>query len=254
VSDELRKLLATHDFLNEAIKSHGAELGLSGAGELLGQRDETFLKLLKFVSADPRVSLAQIECFVSSLASLAPEPEQGAVLRNACVEIAARLAEQAAANASVHNSFEDARPLHCPTLDKRQTPAAQYGAMLDSISDRAGLFDLDYRYTLTNRVNADFHLRSPDEFRGKPSWLMVGDENFSRFTKPSLDQCYAGHSVSLFASYKRGRSRVTYSLKFDPIRDAKGDVQAVFAVARDVSKISVRSKVVWPGPPPKEQR
>ena len=232
--DELRRMLTSYEFLDRALGEHGAALPAADADKLRSERDEVFLDLLRYSSADPRITLAQIDLLLASLTELASEPGRARMLSKACRTTAARLASQI----------------------QRQTargPAPgispQEAALLDSLPDRASLYDRDYRFIFTNRANAAFHGIAAADFVGRPCWSIVGARCFEELAKPSIDACIAGRPVSMVATHRAGGRLLTYAVTLDPVRNDAGNVVSTLIVARDVSGLSVDTpKVVWPAP------
>jgi len=72
--DNLRRLLKSHDFLENALTTYGKSMTAMDAVRLQQEKDHVFLELLAHASTDPRITLAQINFFVATLASLAKHP------------------------------------------------------------------------------------------------------------------------------------------------------------------------------------
>ncbi len=220
--DKLRRLLQSHEFLDRALKEYGAAMAAADAENLRADRARVFNELVEHTSADPRVTIAQISFLMAGLAALSANSAEAQRLRAACTHHVERLAG--------------------PALSQEQ-----YG-LLDSMTDRVGIYDRNYRYVFTNKANAAFHGRRQSEFIGLPSWTVVGQECFETVTRPKLDACFAGRSVTFVAGESDGAASTIYSVRYDPIRDRSGGVTSALVVARDVTSLAVRSEMDWPLP------
>lgn len=246
--DTLRRLIETHEFLRTALQGHGEAMRPGDAARLQQDRDRTFLRLLRYVSVDPRVTLAQIKCMLSSLADLATNPEQARLLTGACEQAAARLAHQAgqfqikapkAAKRTRRRASADSDGVTESALNSSEL------SLFDAMSDRVAVMDRTYTYVFANRANAAFHGLPKDRIIGQKSWSIVGYRCFSELTKPKLDECFAGLSFSMFARHLSGARSMTCSARFDPVRNESGEVVSALVLVRDVTNIHVPDSDVW---------
>jgi hypothetical protein len=245
--DELRRLLQSYDFLHRALEDHGDTLCSLAADKIRLERDRLFVELVNYNSSEPQVTLAQIRFFLAGLADLASDPEQAEILRQACLSAAERLAGDIVQQDQVCQSFVPLPAIRPPVPTVKPYLSLQDVWLLNSTSDRTSIIGRDYRYLFTNKANAAFHKMPAADFVGRPSHTIVGDKCFRDLTKPSLDECFAGHALAFAVSHRAGKKMITYASSVEPIRDAGGDVVAALISAKDVTRYAVRADRVWPG-------
>lgn len=73
---------------------------------------------------------------------------------------------------------------------------ALHELVLESLSERVAVFDLDYRYIYCNRRNAEFHNKRPSDFIGRHLTEMIDQHRFQTRAKPNIDQCFGGARLS----------------------------------------------------------
>jgi PAS domain-containing protein len=246
--DELRRLLKSHDFLSRALEEHGNALNRVDADNLRRERERVFFELVNFTSSHPQVTLAQMRFLLSGLADLASDPEQADFLRLACQQTAERLANDMLQQDPTRLSLLALQATERGVGATAPSISPQEAWLLDSMADRAFVYDRDYRYVFTNKANAGFHRKAAADFVGRPSHTIVGDKCFKELTKPTLDKCFAGRSLAFAASHRVGTKMLVYAASVDPVRDARGDVVSAMIVCRDVTRYSVPADIVWPGP------
>lgn len=81
---ELPGLLKSYEFLRSARQMHAAKLSPIDARGLEDSIDRVFLDILKLESDDPRITAAQAEFLMSSMADLIPDVGKRRLLRDAC--------------------------------------------------------------------------------------------------------------------------------------------------------------------------
>lgn len=227
--DELRRLLQSHDFVDRALQKHAPTLAPSVREELQQQRDGIFLKLLNHKSSDPRVTRAQLNFLLASLVDLAPKSEVADLLLDAgkaATDRLARLAETAP------RSVGDLAP--------------ERFAILDTLSDRAGVIGRDYRYIYTNTANAKVYNANAAEFIGKPLWSVIDRHHFKSNSKNRFDACFAGRTFTHVCTHNSPDGMITYSVSYNPVRNRHGDVIAALLVARDVTAFAPAPEFHWP--------
>lgn len=236
--DKLKRLLKSHEFVHRALVDHHRSLAPADVARLERERDALFLELVTFTSTDPRVTLAQVRFLLTSLAAIASNPDQAELLRSACLEAVDRLITDTRTRPALQEqTLENSRPTE-------RYPPQQTRELLDGLTDRVGIADRDYRYVFANRANASFYGIPQAEMERLPIASVVGSSVFSVFTKPNLDLCFEGQSISRYVRFHcRLKPRVS-STRLDPIHDQNGTVRWVIVTIRDVSGILIPSELV----------
>lgn len=243
--DELRRLLKLYEFYDQSLSASAEQARETRTSELESrvrrQRDGVLLKIVTFSSADSRVTALQIRFLLGCLGGLASDAALADVLREACM----RHVESLVVSATASDRF--AHPPELRLRGRRRQPTQTWRpddfACLDSMSDRAAVFDRDYRYVTTNAANAAFHRTLTDAFRGRGHWEVMGDEFFERTSKPKFDACLAGQTTEFFAN-KFARNGEIFWLRLSPVRDAEDAVVGALAIASDVSRLDIPGRTV----------
>lgn len=239
VSDELKRLMNSHDFVHRALTEHGHALAPSEVARLERDRDELFLRLVNFTSSDPRVTLAQVRCLLMSLASLATHANQADMLREACLAAVERLAPLPPSRKAPQHP-----PLPPAGSADDQYPPQPVRDLLDSLTDRIAVADRSYCYVFSNRANARFYGISQSDMRNVSIASVVGSKVFRTFTKPNLDICFTGRSTSHFVRFHCSSKPRLSSTHLNPIRDSDGTVRWVIATIRDVTGAPIPGELV----------
>lgn len=243
--NELRRLLNSHEFFQQAIRDYRSAMSREHLEGLQSDRDRVFDELVNLKSSQPNVTLAQINFLLLRLVELAPDQKEAERLRKACSAKAQTLAKIAMGTAT--GSDRRVASVQCSVAGGPTQPIVTPGdaRLLDSMSDRAAICDREFRYLFTNKANAAFHGMPADEFIGRSTVSVVGKKVFENVTKPVFSRCFAGETVSVTVGFQgRGRS-VTYAARCEPIRDENGAVVAGMLISRDVSELSVEPESVW---------
>lgn len=239
---ELRRLLNSHEFLQQAIKEHGAGFSSTELDRVRRECDRIFFELVNYSSTHAEITLAQLNFLLLSLVELASDKSQGEILRRSCLATAQRLATSAppkSAKAPPPTGDNTAAPALNPVVTPREE------RLLNSITDRAAICDRDYRYLFVNKANAAFHNLTPADFIGRKIDTVVGKKIFRKLTKPTVDRCIAGESFSLTVGYKSPDKAQTFAAQFAPIRNESGEVVAAMVISRDVTAFPVEPESVW---------
>ena len=237
MTDLVRRLLETHEFCRLALTRHRHRLDTESIRKLESDRERSFYDLATHVSTNPKVTLAQVQLLLSGLALLANDKEAAEQLRKVCADAVTRLASAKPARAHQHKALHRA-----PTR-----PAAHLRQVLDSLPERAAIFDASYRYTYTNPANAEFHGMSVAEMKGLPSWRIIGTRAFETVTRRNLDRCLAGQTFTIFT--RRSGNRL-YRTHFAPLKSADGRTMSAVVTVRDVARVDAPDSVVWDLPEP----
>jgi PAS domain-containing protein len=245
--DELRRLLQSHEFLHRALEEHGDTLCSKAVDNLRRERDRVFFELVSYTSSHPQVTLAQLRFLLSGLFDLASDPEQVEALSQTCLQTAERLAGDLLRQDQTYQSMLALPATERPVGSLTKSVSPQEAWLLDSMSDRASVYGLDYQYLFTNKANAAFHGMPAADFIGCPSHTIVGDRCFRELTKPSLDKCFAGHPLDFAVSHRVGRKKLTYAASVEPVRDAGGNIVGALVTTKDVTHYAVQAERVWPG-------
>lgn len=248
---ELKRLLSSHWFLQQALTEYGAAMTDAHLEGLRAERDRVFNELVDYSSIYPQVTLAQLRFLVSGLAELAANRKQAEALQTACMATAERLAASGQTLSASHTAAQTIDEVAAAAGDA--SPAAlQFSALemrlLDGLADRASVTDLNARYIYTNRANATFHHRTPADMLGKHVRLIVGRRRFEEVTQPALEKCYRGQAVIFPVSYAPGNGTKTFSVSCEPIRSDAGAVVGMICIARDITSHSPKPGVIYQVP------
>lgn len=239
---DLRRLLNSHEFLQQAIQEHGDVLSESELDGIRTERDRIFYELVNYSSTHPQITLAQINFLLMSLTELASDKALAETLRRSCLATAQRLAISSSPRA-----MEKTDPAGEANIAVGAQPVItpREARLLNSITDRAAICDRDYRYLFVNKANAAFHRLTPTDFVGRKIDTVVGKKIFRKLTKPTIDRCMAGESFSITVGYKVQPKARTFAAQCAPIRNDQGDVVAAMVISRDISQFPVEPESVW---------
>lgn len=232
MSRELLRLLESHDFLKREFDAQCGRLPPEASAGLQKRIDKIFLDILLHAAEDPRVTLAQVRFLLSSLVELTSDPEKSDALREACQRHFNRLQTQI-------SDLTD-KALTVPQ-DLPQSRELRY---LDSLTDRVGILDREYRYRFLNRAGARLHGKPPGEFIGRPNWTFLGEAFFREINKPRFDACFAGQSLSFVSVHPNGDPETLYAVNIDPVRDPKGRIDSLIVVARQITSLALTPEPV----------
>jgi PAS domain-containing protein len=240
--------LQTYRLIDSAIERNRYHLLAEQRRELEIERERVLLDILSHDGTDARVAVAQLEFIVMGLEQLAGDTIDSARLVEACQLILRRLAPESASTVrAAQLPGPGERPAWHLSAFRNGTLDASDRRFLDSLSDRVGLLDLEYRYLYTNAANARHHGKDAADFVGRTSASMVGDGLFRNHTKPMFDAAFAGRSTSVVVAQHAGADARIYSTQFDPVIGPNGRCMAVLAVARDITAPGVVPDVVLDG-------
>ncbi len=231
MSRELLRLLKSHEFLKGALEQHGSRLSVADAAQLSDSLDGVFEEIVRHASDDPRVTIAQTRFLMASLAELATDSEKSRPIWTACQSHLERLTWQLATAQS------ETQPL----------PPNEYG-YLDCLTDRIGILDRDFRYIFTNKANAAFHADDQASFVGRANWQVTGERFFQLHNKPRFELCLAGKSTSCISAHPGRDPAKLYWVRYEPVRNAAGNVHAIFVISSDVSDLPIPPEFVTPQP------
>jgi len=236
---QLRRLLSSHEFLQQAIVKHGRNMMPEDVARLLDERERIFSQISRYRSKHTAVTLAQLKFLLEMLSDRTKDARELARLKKRCLAIAERLADGSKAKASA-SAISKVGELTDDSL-----------RLLDTIADRVAICDANYRYLYSNKANADFHGAVAKDFVGMSPRSIVGSRVFQKLTKPSVDRGLAGNSFALKVGFRRKvGDPVTFAAQLDPLRTSSGKIFAVILVSRDVTSLSIAADSVWtlPGP------
>ena len=240
--DTIRRLLQSHEFLHRALQLHGPKLAAADRERMQQERDGIVLELIKYPSSEPRITLAQFNILIGSLADLCDDSEMAEILTQSCREAAERLVRQSARQKAMNTDAQEKRNGKL----QRNKAVLQQMRLMDSLPDRAGVIDRNYRYVWTNKANADFYGIEPATFVDVPLSEQIGNKAFSELSKAHIDTSLNGRSLlHVTGHYARGRW-FKYLISYDPVRNDDNEIEAVLIVARDVSNMPVEPQFIWP--------
>lgn len=233
MAEKLRRLLKSHDFLHRALSEYGKVLSTADAQNLRIERDRIFLELVHHRSEDTRVTVAQLKFLLTSMAALGPGSKEYKRLNASCLAHLDRLAAQLNVGDRQPQGTAPPPAKDVPGKSARRVPKLDY-RLLDSLTDRAGVYDRNYCFVFSNRANAEFHGRPQSDFVGLSALELLGEKRFMS-AKPHLDRCFQGHTVSFRAV--QGKLARHYAVRYDPIRDRTGAVTFILATASDITQL-----------------
>lgn len=220
MSDQLRRLLKSHEFYSRAIRDYANVLGHDHLEGLKVERDRVFDELVGYASHHPQVTIAQLKFLFRSLEDLAGDKKLAERLREACITTAERLTNPVSSDAAAATT---------------KVSISDPGPILSHLTDRAGLCDADGRYLYANEANAAFHRRTPADFAGRRVASVIGRHRYDELTKPAIEACFEGRSISFPVGYRSRNGVVVFSISADPMRDRSGAVVAMICIARDIT-------------------
>lgn len=235
MTDVLRRLLETHEFCRQALNRYRHALDRAAIVKLEHDRDQAFVKLVTHVSANPNVTVAQINLLLSGLAQLAEEKAKAEHLRALCADAVARLAP-----GSRDLTLPDAAPAAA-------VPTPQLRQVLDTLPERAAILDSRYRYLYVNPANAHFHGLSVAEMENKPSWRVIGQRAFEGVMRPHYDRCIGGQTFNIYT--RRSGTRL-YRTQFSPLCVDGDSVASAVITVREVAHPETPDVPVWDVPEP----
>lgn len=216
MSSDLLRLLKSHDFLRSAIEQHGHRLSRGEAADLETRMDQIFTQIVQFSADDARITMAQARFLMSTLVELCADPARVDDLRKICKAQFDRLDGQ------VTN-----------LISERRTTVAGY-RFLHTFRDRVAVLDRQYRYVFTNQANAIFHNEDPEDFIGRANWLVTDEAFFETITRPIVDVCLEGRSVSVKSLYRNRYPQRAFAVEFMPVEAEGGVIDSVMGVCREV--------------------
>jgi hypothetical protein len=226
----LTKLLESYRFIDGAIEQHGASMSSGDVERLREEREATFQSLLLQNSTNPDVTIAQLRLLIGMIGTM---PDNASAIARSVVSIC--LGKLDSLVSKPNKPVSAATPatalsegLHAQLQDPTQLN------LLDSLTYRIALIDLEYRYVFSNQANKRFHKQPLSWFVGRPLWDTTNTKFFETINKPTFDKCFAGHSMAYTSAHPGRDLSILYSTQVDPIRDAKGKVIGGIAIARTI--------------------
>jgi len=210
------------------------------------ERDGIMLELITYRSSEPLITLAQFGILIRSLAELCQNQDTAQALSKSCLESAERLVRQAARSKVTSMAASMAPSTSREVTAASIAPDANYQKVLDSLPDRAGVIDRNYRYVWTNKANASFYDSDPSSFVDVPLREQVGNKCFWELSKPHIDRCFGGHALNHITGHFARNRWYKYLITFDPVRNGDEAIESVLIVARDVSHLPVEPEFIWP--------
>lgn len=228
MSAKLDRLIHSLDFLTA---HRGDVAGFVHAVEAAALENEIANCLSEVLAVEPddvSSAISQTRALTAAICDRSPDPKTTDSLRSICDGHLDRLREQLIG------------------LNVRRPMPSEYQC-LDSLSERVGYFDTNYRYTYTNAANCEFHKEPVGNFIGRPNWTIVGDRYFEKINKDRFDACYAGKRISYYNGHPNALGRV-FSVTFDPAFDSSGRVTGALVTSRDVSLLPIPANLILPMP------
>jgi PAS domain-containing protein len=231
MSSNIRRLLERYTSLVAAARNRTADFAASELAAINREADQALTHLIAHDPVDRVELAAKLDAMISALAGLSEHPA------------GRELSKMASAHVDRLSRFTEAA--------RRSSPLGPgLAALLDQCTDRVAMVDRQYRYIMVNRSNARFHSRDVNDFQAKAVWSIVGDACFERLSKPRIDSCLAGERVACFTRWRLPGGQRTFSIRMDPVVDDRGLIEAVIAVARDVSDKGVLKSAILDVPLP----
>lgn len=112
-----------------------------------------------------------------------------------------------------------------------------FASVIDQVSDRISVIDLDYRFRLANKANLEYHQTTLEEILGRHLATSIGDRDFRELAKPEFDRCFKGETVTLRRTGKdeNGEIRVLAVL-LEPYRETDGTITGAVWTVRDITE------------------
>lgn len=227
MAQELFVLLQSHAFLKSAVRDYGQRMPIQELQRLKARESDAFHQILTYCSDDPRVTLTQVRFLVACLADYLPDTPEGEMIADAARRASERL-----------------RCFARQDLHVKPSPNPADYRLLDSLTDRVGIFDTDYRYRFTNAANLEFHDSTPGEFIDRPSSDVTGETFFAAINKPRFDACLAGETVQCYAHNPSRHKSKLFWATYSPIRDGDGVIRSVLMVSREVTELDIPKNLI----------
>ncbi len=128
--------------------------------------------------------------------------------------------------------------------DPSATDGVQERRYWNSLPDHVAVFDRDYRYVFTNRANAEFHNRQPEDFVNQPNWAVLGEAFFERVNRPRFDACFAGQPASYVTHHPSSDPTKLFSVKITPVHDRHNRIDKVMVTSREITDLLVPAHAI----------
>ena len=134
-------------------------------------------------------------------------------------------------------SMEQEARQRTEALNESNRKLQLYEKIINQVSERISVVDVDYRYRLTNQANLDFWRRPMARFVGQHVGDIVGRAWFEAEGKATLDRCFAGES-SVIEHPLEGPDKETcfVSVTAEPFRETGGSITGAIISVRDITK------------------
>jgi len=112
-----------------------------------------------------------------------------------------------------------------------------FASVIEQISDRIAVIDLNYRFQLVNKAILEHHQLEPGQILNRPLADLFGKKSFEEFVKHSLDRCFQGEKFKLRRSQiDKSIGRQEVDIFFEPYRGVNGEIVGAVVMLRDVTE------------------
>ncbi len=112
-----------------------------------------------------------------------------------------------------------------------------YDSIINQVSERISVVDVDYRYRLTNQANIDFWRRPLERFVGHHVSDIIGETWFEAEGKHILDRCFAGESSAVEHPLEGPDKELCFvSVTAEPFREIDGSITGAIISVRDITE------------------
>ena len=111
-----------------------------------------------------------------------------------------------------------------------------YEKIINQVSERISIVDVDYRYRWTNQANMDYWHRPLEHFVGRHVGDVVGESWFENSGKRVLDRCFAGESSMVEHPLEGpGKEPCFVSVTAEPFRETDESITGAIISVRDIT-------------------
>ena len=111
-----------------------------------------------------------------------------------------------------------------------------YEKIINQVSERISIVDVDYRYRWTNQANMDYWRRPLEHFVGRYIGDVVGESWFENSGKRILDRCFAGESSMVEHPLEGpGKEPCFVSVTAEPFRETDDSITGAIISVRDIT-------------------
>lgn len=110
MSNQLMRMLKSHDFLQRNLEDHKQDLSAPELAQLKQRIDRVFLDILSHEDDDARVTLIQVRFLLDNVIRLVRDPSKAAVLKDLCSRQIARLEKTVSENSGLKRASKPVAP------------------------------------------------------------------------------------------------------------------------------------------------